>query len=206
MDFFEMLDKIVEDDVSEEENIYSVLDSFVDSTKQLLYDFAEKKLKNIEELLNKKDYIEKQIEFKENYLLELDKKISDIPSSFTNKVIERYTNGIVPNQKVFVLKKKYIDCPICGGSKKIVAETEIPDYKNIKVTCPRCAGFGRIESDEYYIKEKTVKDINLRLCFSSDGARVWENNTLELFGEPFLVNPKNVFVTIEDAEKYIKNS
>lgn len=122
----------------------------------------------------------------------------DMPRSYVESFVRDATKNFAPGDKVWVLmlKNQNKECPDCKGDEIVDA---VINGSNVRIKCPTCNGFGRIIESNYVIEEKTVKEVDLTLCFESDRVNYWSTNCITLAGCDSKVPVDNIFADREEA-------
>lgn len=197
----------------------SEADKTIEETKDKLHDLITDEARGVMEGYRKAkeeiNVLDREISRKKIEINTLQQKINELetqheqidkykmPRKYIDSFVRDVTGHFAPGDKVFVIdsKTKRVQCDKCKGEKKVRA---IIEGEENTIECPKCRGYGVVSEYSKAIKEKTIYDVRLKLCFEKDRVGVWTSDSVYVRGQEYAVNPNEIYETYEEAEKSLK--
>lgn len=141
-----------------------------------------------------KQKLEREKEAFENYTR------NDLPKEYVRRMVKAATGDFAPGDTVYVLQQSTVRkvCGLCHSEKKVRMKS--PDGETYDWQCPRCSGYGYESITTFTVKETTVSEVRLKLCFEARSVAYWSRDTIFLRGEDWATPPERLFRTREEAE------
>lgn len=185
------------------------LDNLInDEAKEIMAEYrkAENELNGLKNQImrEKRDIQNLKAEFEELKKKQIKADKYDMPRKYIDAFVRDVTGYFAPGDKVFILKSKSrrIECDKCNGKKKVNA---IIGNEESIIECPKCRGYGVVSESYYEIEESVIGNVYLKLCFNKKRVSLWTSDVVYLKGEDYAVDPKNIFRSLDDAEKALKS-
>lgn len=123
-----------------------------------------------------------------------------LPKEFVKRMVTAATGDFAPGDTVYVLQADTArhTCGLCHGRKKVSMASQ--DNQTYDWQCPRCNGYGYEYTTTFKVKETTVSEVRLKLCFENRSVSYWSLDTIFLRGEDWATSPDRLFRTREGAE------
>jgi Zn-finger nucleic acid-binding protein len=130
-------------------------------------------------------------------------EMRDIPRAYIQRFVKNATGNYAPGDIVWVVESKghRKPCPLCNGSKKV--DSTINGVE-IKFECPKCRGYGDVTEYEKIVVKHKVREVRLKLCFTSDRANYWSTDSVFLDNSDWAVKVENIYPTEEAAQQALK--
>ena len=199
-----------------------VVDGIVDAAMMQIHDHLEAKVKEyLADAIaaeQKKDVLDEEIRRNELRLEQINEQIQkgreqvidieqrEMPKRYIDAFIRNEIGDYVPGDIVWTIKRniKMEKCPECNGYKRVDV---LYNGRQIDMPCPKCKGYGQLQSEERFVKQHRIKEIRLILCFDKS-SRVgrWSKRSIVLDGEGFdnEYRKESIYATKEDAEARIR--
>lgn len=187
-DAVEKLQALMTDRAKELVTDYTKASSNLDQIRREIY-YANAEKKHVQEEL------ERAKACLSNY------KNNDFPRELVQKMAKAVCGDFAPGDEAWIVESKYqsVPCSFCNGLGKVNAT--FPDGSSDIADCPKCRGCKKISLHQYRAAKKTIAEIRVKLCFSSDRVDYWDKDTIRASGSETRVPVENVFKTEEEAQK-----
>lgn len=130
-----------------------------------------------------------------------DYKNNDLPRKLVQKMAKAVCGDFAPGDDAWIVGSKYqsVPCSFCNGLGNVNAT--FPDGSSGIAECPKCRGYKKISWYQYRAEKKTIAEIRMKLCFTSDRVSYWSKDTIRVSGSETGVPLDNIFKTEEEAQK-----
>lgn len=157
----------------------SIIDEATNSLRDLIKDDVKCVIDAYNKALREKDNLESDIarlNWEKQHIeedIEVAKrdaenaKTNQIPETYINNFVKKYTGSYVPGDEVYVANHSYKSskCPTCNGSGKVEASI---NGKSTIITCPKCNGYKNDSHCYYFVKKDVIETVDLKLRFDKN--------------------------------------
>lgn len=180
------------EETSEESKLYNTLYKTIDKLRE--FNQADL-IKQVEEHEKREDELREQIAELKKQLPNVDKLRKECLQEVRNEVFGPFTIG----QEVFIVasESNRHPCSECNGNKKVKC---ILSTGEAEAQCPKCKGYGFIDTHTYHPKKATVNSLTLHLYENRDTWKTENKVEIYLRGYDYSKQAKELFLTAEECQ------